>query len=383
MANKNKDNFKVIVGKRIKGFSLLQLCKFSWLCGVQTLPFLFLEKEIKYWSEKNIQNNLYAILYALDISALIFYNNIAGETAKADADDAKTAAETAKATDAAVYAAYAAVNAVNAAYAAYAAADVMINLNKNKEKTYDFKSMLIRNIDYIKNNKEFEIDFESIIYGRIWDNFINGLYEIGCGYWADLYTQIFTTGFNINIEELIKRVNVPESIRALGASDVAVYLLSMDKSHRINEARVILLGEKGSGKTSLATKLLNPDNELPKKEESTEGVNVINWPFPTIDGQTTINTRIWDFAGHVITHAAHKFFMAERCVYVIVYDGRSERRNDIEKWLEHTKNYGGNSSVYIFVNKFDASPVEIDENMLYDKYQNIKDIIYFVKRRNE
>ena len=82
-----------------------------------------------------------------------------------------------------------------------------------------------------------------------------------------------------------------------------------------------------------------------------------------------IKVRIWDFAGHTVTHAVHQFFLSERCLYIIVYDGRTEERNRLEYWLNHKKNYGGDSKVFIFVNRRDHQPVEIPINSLQEKYQ--------------
>jgi len=149
---------------------------------------------------------------------------------------------------------------------------------------------------------------------------------------------------------------------------------------RLNEARIVILGDKGAGKTSLARKLQNINAQLPEANQSTEGVDIIRWELPEIDGNDGGNVHIWDFAGHVITHAAHRFFLSERCIYIIVYDGRINDRNiddSMEYWLDHAKNYGGNSPVYIVGNKKDNHTPEIDENNLKDKYPNtIKDVKY-------
>jgi hypothetical protein len=85
-------------------------------------------------------------------------------------------------------------------------------------------------------------------------------------------------------------------------------------------------------------------------------------------GTENVNVHIWDFAGHVITHAAHQFFLSERCTYIIVYDGRTEGRNQLEYWLDHVKNYGGASCVFVLVNLRDTHTPKIPENRLRSKY---------------
>ncbi len=88
------------------------------------------------------------------------------------------------------------------------------------------------------------------------------------------------------------------------------------------------------------------------------------WPLE----DENINARIWDFAGHTVTHAVHQFFLSERCLYIVVYDGRTEQRNRLAYWLNHMKNYGGNSSAIILVNEQDQHTVDIQINNLKEKY---------------
>lgn len=47
------------------------------------------------------------------------------------------------------------------------------------------------------------------------------------------------------------------------------------------EAKLIILGEPGAGKTSLAHKIENPNYKLRESEPSTEGIDVIRYRFPS------------------------------------------------------------------------------------------------------
>jgi len=108
------------------------------------------------------------------------------------------------------------------------------------------------------------------------------------------------------------------------------------------EAKVIILGEAGAGKTSLARKIENPQYKLQAQEKSTEGIDVIRHHFTS-----RINTKqqgnkkllehqfranIWDFGGQEIYHATHQFFLTRRSVYVLVCDDRKED-TDFSYWL--------------------------------------------------
>lgn len=99
-------------------------------------------------------------------------------------------------------------------------------------------------------------------------------------------------------------------------------------------------------------------------DESTAGVDTTLWK----PEKENINVRIWDFAGHTVTHAVHQFFLSERCLYLLIYDGRTEERNRLEYWLNHMKNYGGDSKAIILVNERDQHSVDIKINNLKEKF---------------
>ena len=76
----------------------------------------------------------------------------------------------------------------------------------------------------------------------------------------------------------------------------------------VHEAKLLILGEVGAGKTSLANKLINANYTL-REEKSTHGINVLKFlPFP-VEGDRQFKVNIWDFGGQEIYHATHKFFL--------------------------------------------------------------------------
>lgn len=86
---------------------------------------------------------------------------------------------------------------------------------------------------------------------------------------------------------------------------------------------------------------------MTEENESTAGVDTLLWEIE----KQNVNVHIWDFAGHTVTHAVHQFFLSEHCLYIIVYDGRTEGRNRLEYWLNHMTNYGEDSEAIILVNE--------------------------------
>ncbi len=94
------------------------------------------------------------------------------------------------------------------------------------------------------------------------------------------------------------------------------------------EAKFLIIGEGGAGKTSLAKKIENQNYKLKSDEQSTQGIDVIQWKF-TLDNGKEFRVNIWDFGGQEIYHQTHQFFLTERSLYALVADSRREDTNFI------------------------------------------------------
>jgi GTPase SAR1 family protein len=126
------------------------------------------------------------------------------------------------------------------------------------------------------------------------------------------------------------------------------------------EAKLLIVGEAGAGKTSLARKIENPACALKPREPSTEGIEVIRWRFPAAirvkeadDGrflERDFWVNIWDFGGQEIYHATHQFFLTRRSLYLLVSDDRKED-TDFNWWLEVAELLSGGSPLLIIQNE--------------------------------
>jgi len=346
-----------------------QIILFSRLCAIRALPFIGTARNFGFWNMSGkITQHLYAVLNAIDVIAN-YNTSIITSRAAARADAAAYAA--ADDADAAARAA-----AADAADAARAAASIAINY----DRVIELRRVILEDLSHIKEGTYDKFDNNLSMYGDVWDNFQKALNDAGCGYWGRLYETIFESRFHFDQVALKMRLSVPAEIKEQGAKAVADYLEEMEASgsENLNEARVIILGEKGAGKTCLAKRLIDPKAPMTKPGESTEGVDSKKvWKIEGESASSTVNARIWDFAGHVITHAAHRCFLSERCLYILVYDGRTERRNQLEYWLDHVRNYGGDAPVLVLINKFDNHKPDVPENTLKRKYPFIKSFEYF------
>lgn len=350
--------FKEQIEQELKKLNKNQQREFAWRCAIYALPFLGSEGNFKFWEEKDIQIKLYNIFHALDIatvSIMIPNMNVEIDAAIAAVDTIFGSPTISRVTKAIAYSIRTSSNVVYASYAAAAA-------NRLKNGVLEYKLL-----NYIKTlNKERENYILMGIYGKVWTTFQSILKSKNCEYWANWYQKLFENNFKFDEKEVKARINLPEEIRNQGAAIVGQYIqkLKEEGAERLNEARILILGEKGVGKTCVARKLIDPNANMTTPEESTAGVDTSLWVL----WKEKMNVRIWDFAGHTVTHAVHQFFLSERCLYILVYDGRTEDRNRLVYWLNQMKNYGGDSQAIILVNERDQHSVNIPINYLKENY---------------
>jgi small GTP-binding protein len=137
----------------------------------------------------------------------------------------------------------------------------------------------------------------------------------------------------------------------------------------LNEIKILLVGDGGAGKTSLAKQLLGEGFD--EDEARTDGININRWHLPDNDGDSETKVNLWDFGGQEIMHATHQFFLSRRSLYILVLDGRRDEKT--EYWLNHIKSFGGDSPVLVALNKIDQNPgFEVNRLFLKKKYPNIK-----------
>lgn len=362
----DRETFKRKVEQILYKIDMGQKKYFLWRCAVRALPFISSNGNFNFWPESTRQKYLYAIFNALDYAAML-----ADSYKVANAEAIRDAAIAA-----ALDAPYASV--ANASKAAAYSVDYALKAESDSLDSVIygvFDAFTLNNIDLthviledlraVQTKKKIPKYNCIMQYGVVWKRFKRTLNAEGCSYWEGLYKNIFDNGMVLEREILEKRMSVPAEIREQGAAAVAVYLEALLKgSTRLNEARIVILGDKGVGKTCIARRIIDPKAPMTTDDESTAGVNMLLWKL----NEDYMNVRIWDFAGHTVTHAVHQFFLSERCLYLVIYDGRTEKRNRLRYWLDHMKNYGGDSQAIILINERDQFSVDLPVNSLKELY---------------
>jgi internalin A len=131
---------------------------------------------------------------------------------------------------------------------------------------------------------------------------------------------------------------------------------------KLNEIKIILLGDPKAGKTSLLKRLKY--DTFNKDEVQTDGVNIEDIEFgkcETFLEQSKLHSitgHFWDFGGQEIMNATHQFFLTKRAVYVLVLDARKDANNSshVRQWVKRIRATGDNSPIIVLANQIDVNP---------------------------
>lgn len=179
----------------------------------------------------------------------------------------------------------------------------------------------------------------------------------------------------------------PPEIVIQGKNAVKNYFRQLEeqKSDYLFEAKLLIVGEPGAGKTTLARKLEDHESPMPDDDDTTRGIDVYQnyFPvrpedFPKLDrgklADKKFRMNIWDFGGQEIYKATHRFFLSNRSLYVLVVDNRRED-TDFNYWLHVIEMFGGHSPLLILLNEKQQRKRDIDVSALRQRFMNISDIL--------
>lgn len=153
---------------------------------------------------------------------------------------------------------------------------------------------------------------------------------------------------------------------------------------RINEAKLIFVGNGRVGKTSLTKRLVSDDFD--PEEKSTHGIRIEKWPLELADGRT-VQVNIWDFGGQEIYHNTHRFFLTNRALYILVWDIDSqidaedypekEENFIFDYWLENVSGLSEKSPVLVVQNKIEEPATRGFDltNLTKNKGWNVKETL--------
>jgi hypothetical protein len=132
--------------------------------------------------------------------------------------------------------------------------------------------------------------------------------------------------------------HILQSVYDAGLAELRAYLKSLEEAEQLHEAKLILVGEGGVGKTTLRKALAAREGEEPHKgEATTHGIQIdidalhIRHPHQP---ETTIRLNAWDFGGQEVYRITHQFFFSRRALYLLVWEPRrGVQQCQVEDWL--------------------------------------------------
>jgi internalin A len=158
-------------------------------------------------------------------------------------------------------------------------------------------------------------------------------------------------------------------------------LAGLVSGERLNEAKMLVVGNPEVGKSSVVEQLLygtfNPKKETTLGVEINDEMKVVQSEVE--DEGEPVKLNIWDFGGQEIQHSTHQFFLTTRSLYLLVVNARKgDQLSNIEYWLKLLESSGGASPIIIVINQTDQlkgqRPLNLDRKALQDKY-NIRDFV--------
>ncbi|CAA0113265.1 Internalin-A [Halioglobus japonicus] len=174
-------------------------------------------------------------------------------------------------------------------------------------------------------------------------------------------------------------IHPPPEIVSKGRQAILSYFgeIKSQGVDQLYEAKILIVGEGGAGKTSLLRRLYLPDEPLPNENETTKGIDIYQEYFPVSDNRN-FQLNVWDFGGQEIYHATHQFFLTKRSLYVLLDDTRTNDKAvtdaGFKYWLEVIDVLSDGSPVLIFQNEKGGRSKDIDIRGIKGRFENVQDV---------
>lgn len=176
------------------------------------------------------------------------------------------------------------------------------------------------------------------------------------------------TDLDLRDNQLSWPIDVLENVES---PDALLDFLSQlhEQEEVLHEAKLLIVGEAGAGKTSLSKKIQDENYKLREDESSTVGIEVSKWLYKEENKQFRAN--IWDFSGQEINYATHQFFLTDQSLYLLVADSRREDTN-FSYWLGIIEAQSKGSPILIIKNEKQGCRHEINELQLKENFGSLQ-----------
>ena len=177
---------------------------------------------------------------------------------------------------------------------------------------------------------------------------------------------------NLRVDDNPNLLTPPLEIVARGTADILDFLRGLLQSGTMRyEAKLLVVGEGGTGKTSLLRSLRNEtfDPQL----ETTHGIAVdrLTLVHPK-KPQTEMTLNSWDFGGQHIYHATHQFFLTKRSLYLVAWNARlGAEQGRLHFWLDTIRALAPDAPVILVATHTDERPSDLNYQLYKDAYPQL------------
>jgi internalin A len=128
---------------------------------------------------------------------------------------------------------------------------------------------------------------------------------------------------------------------------LAAYLDSLAGGVPQHEAKMLLVGEGNTGKTSLVAALQGA--RFVEGRPTTHGIEIRSMSVRDEPTASEATVHAWDFGGQEIYRVTHQLFFTKHALYVVVWKPRDgQEQNEVEGWLRRIRlRVGDDSRVFI------------------------------------
>ncbi|MBF0285174.1 MAG: leucine-rich repeat domain-containing protein [Magnetococcales bacterium] len=151
--------------------------------------------------------------------------------------------------------------------------------------------------------------------------------------------------------------------------------LAQEGAEPLWNSKVVLVGEGGVGKTSLLCQLLG--RKFNPQESTTRGVEIADLTLPHPDKpEVNMTLHVWDFGGQDIYHATHQFFLSQRSLFVLVWNGRlGWEQCRVYHWLEQIRALAPEAPVLLVATHGSDRTPSFPEQDVKEKYPQVRGMI--------
>ncbi len=155
--------------------------------------------------------------------------------------------------------------------------------------------------------------------------------------------------------------------------EILTYLRSLQGGSPQYEAKILLIGEGGVGKSSLLAALKG--DQFVEGRLTTHGIEqtTLSTTHPNTTIEEALRLNFWDFGGQEVYRITHQFFFSRDAVYLLVWKPREgQEENALEDWLERIQlRVGTEAKVLIVATHCNQRQPELDYPYLESRFGHI------------